>query len=285
MGRILRLCAVSLLVVACGGVAPTTSIGAQTATITIYAPRGNPGVSCTRVFPLQRRIKGAAVLAGAMRALLAGPTTAERRRGYGGWFSAKTAGYLRSVRLRSGVAYVDFRNFSGVIPNASSSCGSALLLAQLNRTALQFRAVRRAIYSFNGSTKAFYEWLQRAAPARAAAASRPRPSLAIEKAAFDRAARTVDLRLRICFSSGPRAAISVSERRTRRGDVQAVNRWTVPRAKEPTDISAFSCRPAWRVNWLLKPRLAGPRTYTVALRVRDAYGTWTPQVAFSVTSP
>lgn len=225
------------------------------------------------------------MLAGAMRALLAGPTTAERRRGYRGWFSAKTAGYLRSVRLRSAVAYVDFRNVSRVIPNASSSCGSALLLAQLNRTALQFRAVRRAVYSFNGSTKAFYEWLQRGVPSRAAAATRPRPSLAIQKAAVDRAARTVDLRLRICFSAGPRAAISVSERRALRGVVRAVNLWTVPRAVEPTHISAFSCRSAWRVNWLLKPRLAGPGSYTVALRVRDAYGRWTAPVAFSVSSP
>jgi hypothetical protein len=72
---------------------------------------------------------------------------------------------LRSARVSAGVAYVDFRDFSRVIPNASSSCGSALLLAQLNRTAVQFPTVQRAVYSFNGSRSAFYEWLQRAAPA------------------------------------------------------------------------------------------------------------------------
>ena len=49
-------------------------------------------------------------------------------------------------------------------PTASTSCGSALLLAQLDRTARQFVAVKRAIYSFNGSRRVFYEWLQREPP-------------------------------------------------------------------------------------------------------------------------
>jgi hypothetical protein len=39
------------------------------------------------------------LLRGTMQALLAGPARAERARGYGGWFSAKTAGHLRSVRI------------------------------------------------------------------------------------------------------------------------------------------------------------------------------------------
>ena len=136
-------------------------------TISIYVPR-SIGSDCTRVFPLQRTVAAPRVLEGAMRALLAGPTRAERRRGFGGWFSAKTAGRLRSVRIVHGTAYVDFRSFARVIPNASTSCGSALLLAQLDRTARQFRAVRQAVYSFDGSHAAFYAWLQRDVPRVAA---------------------------------------------------------------------------------------------------------------------
>ncbi len=132
--------------------------------VAIFASRGDPGRNCTRVFPLSRTVRTPAVLSGAMRALLRGPTAAERGRGYGGWFSQKTAGMLRSARIANGVAHVDFRNFSRVIPNASSACGSALLLAQLNRTAKQFPSVRRAVYSFDGSARAFYEWLQRSPP-------------------------------------------------------------------------------------------------------------------------
>jgi hypothetical protein len=99
-----------------------------------------------------------------MQALLRGPTAAERRRGYGGWFSSRTAGYLRSINLVGGVARVDFGDLRRVIPGASSSCGSALLLAQLNRTATQFPTVVRAVYSLNDNVNAFYEWLQRSAP-------------------------------------------------------------------------------------------------------------------------
>ena len=88
----------------------------------------------------------------------------ERARGYGGWFSRRTAGNLRSVRIADGVAYVDFRSFARDIPNASSACGNDLLLAQLERTAKQFPTVRLAVYSFDGSRRAFYEWLQRDVP-------------------------------------------------------------------------------------------------------------------------
>lgn len=139
--------------------APAARLG-----VDVFAPRGAPGPSCARVRPLRRTVATPAVLTGAMHALLAGPTAAERRAGYGGWFSARTAGKLRSVRISRAVAYIDFHDLSRLIPNASSSCGSALLLAQLDRTATQFHTVDRAVYSFDGSRRAFYEWLQREPP-------------------------------------------------------------------------------------------------------------------------
>lgn len=132
--------------------------------VSIFVPRGDPGANCARVRPLARTVRGRAVLAATLRALLAGPTAAERRRGYGGWFSAKTAGALRSVRIAAGVAHVDLHDLRRTIPNASSSCGSALLLAQLDRTATQFATVRRAVYSFDGDRGRFYAWLQRGTP-------------------------------------------------------------------------------------------------------------------------
>lgn len=144
--------------------APGSGGAAISRHVAVYAPHGDPGRTCTRVRPLARTVRGPAVLGTTLRALLAGPTAAERKHGYGGWFSAKTAGALRSVRISAGVAYVDLRDLRRTIPNASSSCGSALLLAQLDRTATQFPSVRRAIYSFDGSRTRFYAWLQRAAP-------------------------------------------------------------------------------------------------------------------------
>jgi hypothetical protein len=159
---------VALIAVIAWGV---NSAGASPATpdenlavVHVYAPRSGPGANCARVYPLKRTVRKPAVLTGAMRALLAGPTAAERARGYGGWFSGKTANKLHAVHIGRGVAYVDFHDFRRVIPNASSSCGSALLLAELNTTATQFPSVRRAVYSFNGDRRGFYEWLQRDAP-------------------------------------------------------------------------------------------------------------------------
>ena len=147
-----------------GSPAPPAQATAGTAQVRVYLSRDGETRRCDRVFGVRRTVAAPAVLAGAMRALLRGPTASERRRGYGGWFSSRTAGMLRGVRLSNGVASIDFRDFRRIIPGASASCGSALLLAQLDRTATQFPTVRRAIYSFNGSRKAFYEWIQRSPP-------------------------------------------------------------------------------------------------------------------------
>jgi hypothetical protein len=112
----------------------------------------------------------------------------------------------------------------------------------------------------------------------------PVPNVKVETVTVDRGAQTVDLRLRICFSSGPRALIAVNERRALRGVVKASRSWS-PRGVEPARVFPFSCRAGWRLNWLLEPRLRGPGTYQATIRVRDAYGRWTTPIAFSVTSP
>ncbi len=80
--------------------------------VSIYAPRGVSN-DCARVLPLRRVVRGPALLRGTMQALLAGPTKAERVRGYGGWFSAKTAGHLAPARISSGpLGCVAARNWS-----------------------------------------------------------------------------------------------------------------------------------------------------------------------------
>ena len=163
MKRSLTLAPLVLVAISLALVSAAATPAAGTHAVAVFAPRGVAN-DCSRVLPLRRIVPGPRLLRGAMQALLAGPTKAERRRGYGGWFSAMTAGHLRSVRITDRVAYIDFRNFASHIPNASTSCGSTLLLAQLDRTAKQFPAVTRAVYSFNGSRRAFYEWLQRDVP-------------------------------------------------------------------------------------------------------------------------
>jgi spore germination protein GerM len=119
---------------------------------------------CSVVEPVERSVATPAVLEAAMRNLLAGPTDDEEAAGLTSWFSDEAAGMLRSVDVADGVARVDFDDFSTVIPNASTSCGSQMLLAQLGSTATQFDGIDEAVYSFDGDVEAFYEWLQLVPP-------------------------------------------------------------------------------------------------------------------------
>jgi hypothetical protein len=114
-------------------------------------------------YPIEREVRRtSAVLREALEQQLAGPTSEERNAfGLTSWFSEETSGMLRSVILdEGGHAVVDFGDFSGIIPNASSSLGSTILLGELNATVFQFPAVRSVEYRFEGSCDAFANWLQ-----------------------------------------------------------------------------------------------------------------------------
>jgi hypothetical protein len=143
------------------GVAFPPPANTHTFRVSLYFPKGDAGRNCRSVQALSRVVTGPAFLHETLERLVSGPAVDERKEGYGGWFSKRTRGALRGVILRDGVAEVDFRDLRRLIPNASSSCGSALLLTQLNRTVFQFPNVRRAVYSINGSQRAFLRWLQR----------------------------------------------------------------------------------------------------------------------------
>jgi hypothetical protein len=97
----------------------------------------------------------------AIEALLAGPTAEEEAVGLHSFFSSATAGRLNGVEVRDGVAYIDFADFSRIIPNASASLGSTMLLDQIAGTVFQFDDIREAELSFDGSCAAFWNWLQR----------------------------------------------------------------------------------------------------------------------------
>ncbi len=64
------------------------------------------------------------------------------------------------MTLEDGLLEVDFEDFRAEIANASTSCGSASLIASLNATAFQFSEVERVRYSIFGSCNTFYNWLQ-----------------------------------------------------------------------------------------------------------------------------
>ena len=77
------------------------------------------------------------------------------------WFSFATADALRSVSVDSaGHATVDFEDLRVLIPNASSSAGSAMLLEELNTTVFSVAGVRSVDYLIEGRCERFWEWLQ-----------------------------------------------------------------------------------------------------------------------------
>jgi hypothetical protein len=142
-----------------------------TTEVSVYFPQGELDESCAEVYPVSREVDADDPLTGALEALLAGPTEAELAEGYGGWFTSATAGMLLEAEVSDGIASIDLADLREVIPGASSSCGSELLLAQLDRTILAVVDVDHAEYAIEGDVEAFYTWLQYDVPAREPAAA------------------------------------------------------------------------------------------------------------------
>jgi peptidoglycan/xylan/chitin deacetylase (PgdA/CDA1 family)/pimeloyl-ACP methyl ester carboxylesterase len=156
---------------------PTETPTTATVPVDVFFMNEAMGDPCSEVFPVRREVPAAAPLRGALEELLAGPTAAERGDGYNGWFSDATAHLLAGVRMDGTRALVSFRReLPEVIPNASSSCGSIGLLAQLDHTATQFPGVAEAWYDLEGDRADFYGWLQFAAPDDPGPLPKPTPS-------------------------------------------------------------------------------------------------------------
>jgi hypothetical protein len=98
-------------------------------------------------------------LRAALEQLLRGPS--DPRLQEHSWFSSTTADALRSVTVDSaGHATVDFEDLRALIPNASSSAGSALLLEELNTAVFSVEGVHSVDYSIAGNCERFWAWLQ-----------------------------------------------------------------------------------------------------------------------------
>ncbi len=157
--------ALSAILTACGrgddepAALPDPEPEPATVEVEVFFTNDQLGDPCGEVFAVTRTVDTDDPIRGALQALLAGPTDDERADGYGGWFSEATAELLLDVEVVDGVAHVTFADLRPVIPNASTSCGSAALLAELDQTLLAFDDVDDTRYALADQT-AFYEWLQ-----------------------------------------------------------------------------------------------------------------------------
>ncbi|MBU1039338.1 GerMN domain-containing protein [Patescibacteria group bacterium] len=116
---------------------------------------------CSLVEPVKRLVqKNSRIEEQALNQLLLGPTVEEKKQGYNSWFSQQTANKIISMSFKKGRVYVNLRDLRTIIPGASSSCGSAQFLGQLENTLKQFPTVKQVFFAFDGSPENFYNWLQ-----------------------------------------------------------------------------------------------------------------------------
>lgn len=139
---------------------------ARSVTVTVHFTRDEQPVpvrrSVTPEDPVAAPVSTVDSLRLALRTLLRGPTAGEEERGITSFFAGDvTAGAARSVELEGGRAIVDFEDLRDAIPGAASSAGSRAMLAELDATVLQFRAVEEVEYRMEGSCEQFWHWLQR----------------------------------------------------------------------------------------------------------------------------
>ena len=112
---------------------------AETRAVNVYFLRGET------LAPASRTVEGAAVATEAVRALLAGPTAAERETGLGSTIPAGTG--VRSIAIAGGTATVDL---TGAFETGGGSLSMAARLAQVTYTLTQFPTVSRVVYELDG---------------------------------------------------------------------------------------------------------------------------------------
>ncbi len=148
---------------AVGGTATNETPAGATITLYFDNSRLNPGAaSCNQVFPVQRAVSAGSPndLNTVLPQLFQGPTAEEQAQGYTSVFSPKTAGILIWAKVQGNTAYINLQDLRSIIPNASTSCGSAAFFAQADTTVKAATSVSRVIYAINGDPAPFYEWMQ-----------------------------------------------------------------------------------------------------------------------------
>ena len=121
----------------------------------------NNTMVCDAVFPASRSSPSTTnVTVAALEALFRGPTAEECSQGYRSFFSVRTAGLLKRLKIKSGIAYVDLHDRRQELTGATSSCGSAEFFTQIQRTLGQFPTIERIIFAIEGQPRVFYDWME-----------------------------------------------------------------------------------------------------------------------------
>lgn len=151
----------AISVARCEVAEPVGGAGRQRIVVYFACPEGTPG----QLYPVPRMTPDSvSAMEGALRALLSGPTDAERSRGLTSLLGPHTANALRSVRFESGTGTlsIDFDGLTTRVPDmpGASSFLPPGVMAELTWTIFaQFPEVQAVRFSEGGSERAFWAWL------------------------------------------------------------------------------------------------------------------------------
>lgn len=120
---------------------------------------------CSEVFIVDRKSKSVTPqLKEILNQLFTGPTDSEKDQGYTSWFSSKTKNILKDVTIKDDTVYLNFSDIRQILPNVSSSCGYTQFNSSIQQTISASLGINKVVYSINGSTKTFYDWVQQTSP-------------------------------------------------------------------------------------------------------------------------
>lgn len=116
---------------------------------------------CLKVYPTNRTIpKTAAVARAALDELFKGTTDDERKAEFWSFPADDTKGIVKSLNIKSGVAYLNFNKIVfDKLGNTTSTCGGGFY-SSIEETLKQFPTIKEVVYAVEGSTNDFYEWVQ-----------------------------------------------------------------------------------------------------------------------------
>lgn len=124
--------------------------GRQGSVVVYFGHSDGSSQECEKVFPLARKVFGVESKEQfAVKALLSGPTDTEESQGY--FSSINRDVSVKSFRIESGVAYVDFdmemeRGMGG-------SCRVSAIRSQITSTLMQFPGIENVVISVEGRTE------------------------------------------------------------------------------------------------------------------------------------
>lgn len=136
----------------------------QTTTVKLYFSNEKMGSDgCDgKVFAVTRTIpKTSAIAKATLDELFKGPTESELAKGYTSFFSENTKGLVISVKIKNGIAYVNYKGeIVEKLGNATSSCGGNSYDASINKTLKQFPTIKQVVFAIERDPSLYYDWMQ-----------------------------------------------------------------------------------------------------------------------------